>query len=105
MNFSTTHEIQGRTISHNCGIVSAVAVIGANAVKDFLAGLTDFFGGRNRSYEKELNYGQGECFKELELEAEKLGANAIVGLSFSYMPLGSGMMMISLNGTAVVLVS
>lgn len=103
MKFSTTDEIKGCTISEYYGIVSSVAVVGANVIKDFLAGLTDVFGGRNRAYEEELNSSQHDCLNDLGLQAEKLGANAIIGISFSYMSLGSGMMMVAVNGTAVVL--
>lgn len=36
------------------GIVSGETIIGANVLRDFMAGLRDFFGGRSGSYEEVL---------------------------------------------------
>ncbi len=64
-----------------------------NFLKDFGASLRDFFGGRETAQ------------KEMRERAEKLGANAIVGVSFGYETMGqaNSMIMISISGTAVVI--
>lgn len=40
-------------------MVTGEVIIGANVLKDFMAGLTDFFGGRSSSYEKVLHGTEG----------------------------------------------
>ena len=52
MILSTTPQIEGRPIREYKGVVTGEVIIGANVLKDFMAGLTDFFGGRSSSYEK-----------------------------------------------------
>lgn len=54
MILTTTHTIEGSPIREYKGIVTGETIIGANAIKDFMAGLTDFFGGRSSTYEKVL---------------------------------------------------
>ena len=54
MILSTTPQIEGHPIREYKGVVTGEVIIGANVLKDFMAGLTDFFGGRSGSYEKVL---------------------------------------------------
>ena len=74
-----------------------------NFVKDFAAGLTNFFGGRSGSYEGELIEAREAALREMEKRAEALGANAVVGVDIDYEVLGQGnMLMVTASGTAVV---
>lgn len=45
MILTTTNTIEGHPVKEYKGIVTGETIIGANALKDFMAGLTDFFGG------------------------------------------------------------
>lgn len=54
MILTTTNTIEGHPVKEYKGIVTGETIIGANALKDFMAGLTDFFGGRSTTYEKVL---------------------------------------------------
>ena len=54
MVLSTTPTIEGQPIKAYKGVVTGETIIGANFVKDFLAGIRDFIGGRSGSYEKVL---------------------------------------------------
>ena len=66
------------------------------------AGFRDFFGGRSQSYEDELLKARKEALFELEKRAEKLGANAIVGVKIDVETVGTGsMLMVVATGTAV----
>ena len=49
MILSTTPTIEGHTIKEYKGIVTGETIIGANFIKDFCAGIRDFFGGRSGS--------------------------------------------------------
>jgi uncharacterized protein YbjQ (UPF0145 family) len=55
MILTTTNTIEGHPVKEYKGIVTGETIIGANALKDFMAGLTDFFGGRSTTYEKFLS--------------------------------------------------
>ena len=46
MILSTTPQIEGHPIREYKGVVTGEVIIGANVLKDFMAGLTDFFGGQ-----------------------------------------------------------
>lgn len=52
MIFSTTPTLEGHPIREYRGVVTGETIIGANFLKDFMAGIRDFFGGRSSSYEK-----------------------------------------------------
>ena len=86
-------------------MVTGEIIIGANALKDFMAGLTDFFGGRSGSYEKVLIEAKDAAMKEMRERAQALGANAIVGIDIDYETIGANnsMLMVATSGTAVVI--
>ena len=48
---TTTHNIDGKEIKEYLGVVAGEAISGANFVKDFLASIKDFTGGRSGAYE------------------------------------------------------
>lgn len=104
MTITTTSTIEGHPVREYKGIVTSEVIIGANAFKDFMAGLRDFFGGRSRSYEKVFAEARYNAFSEIEQQAIELGANAVVGVSLNYETVGEGhsMLMVVCSGTAVV---
>jgi uncharacterized protein YbjQ (UPF0145 family) len=104
MIVTTTPGIDGKKIVEYKGIVFGEVITGVNFLKDFTAGLTNFFGGRSKSYEGELVEARENSLKELENRAEMMGANAVVGVDIDYEVLGSGgnnMLMVTASGTAV----
>lgn len=105
MILSTTPTLEGHPIKEYKGIVTGETIIGANAIKDFMAGLTDFFGGRSTTYEKVLIEAKNTAIAELQQRAAMLGANAVVGVDLDYETVGSGggMLMVTASGTAVVI--
>ncbi len=105
MILTTTHTIEGSPIREYKGIVTGETIIGANAIKDFMAGLTDFFGGRSSTYEKVLIEAKNTALAEMKQRAQAMGANAIVGIDLDYETLGNngGMLMVTASGTAVVI--
>lgn len=105
MIITTTPSIEGRSIREYRGLVVGEVISGIDFVKDFAAGLTNFFGGRSGSYEGELIKAREEAIDEMVYRAERLGANAVVGVDIDYEVLGTGnnMLMVTVSGTAVVL--
>ena len=104
MIITTTPNIEGHPIKEYKGLVTGETIIGANFLKDFLAGITDFFGGRSSSYEAVLAKAKDVALREMQDRAAAMGANAIVGIDLDYEVLGkeNSMLMVTSSGTAVV---
>ena len=103
MLVTTTPGIEGRPVTGYLGIVTAQGVLGVNAFKDVSADMRNIFGGRARSYENELASGVSDALAEMEKQAAKLGADAVIGVDVDYESVGSNMLMMSTSGTAVKL--
>ena len=104
MIITTTPSIEGKKIVSYKGIVVGEVISGVDFVKDFAAGLTNFFGGRSNSYEGELIGARETAWREMESRALAMGANAVVGVDIDYEVLGqaNNMLMVTVSGTAVV---
>ena len=104
MTLSTTPTLEGNPIRQYLGVVTAESIVGANFVKDFMANVRDFFGGRSGAYEGVLIEAREIVLKELEERASRMGANAVVGISFDDETVGASgsMLMVVASGTAVV---
>lgn len=104
MILTTTPQIEGKIIKKYCSIVTGEAIVGANIFKDLFAAIRDIVGGRSAAYEKELQKAREIALKEVEVRAEELGANAVVGIDLDYEVVGQSgsMLMVSVSGTAVV---
>lgn len=100
MIITTTDHIAGKEIVEYKGIVSGETILGINIIRDFGAGVKNFFGGRAEKYEEEL-----VSAREMENRALKMGATAVVGVKMDYEMLGTnnGMIMVSCSGTAVLI--
>ena len=80
MIITTTMHIENKPVQEYKGIVFGEVVEGRNFVKDFMSGIRDIVGGRSGSYEDSL------------MNARK----------YSTVGAQNGMLMITCNGTAVV---
>jgi uncharacterized protein YbjQ (UPF0145 family) len=100
---STTPTLEGRPIRDYLGIVTGEVIIGANIFKDLFAGIRDIVGGRAGAYEGALRDARHAAFDELRAEAQRLGADAVVGVDIDYEVVGNAgsMLMVSVSGTAV----
>ncbi|WGE53477.1 YbjQ family protein [Actinobacillus equuli subsp. haemolyticus] len=105
MIITTTPTIEGHQITEYKGLVFGEVVSGANFIRDFFASITDVIGGRSGAYESKLNNARQEALAELEKEAKRVGANAVVGVSMEYQSMGGdkGMFIVVATGTAVVI--
>ena len=105
MLLTTTPAVEGHRIIEYKGVVFGEIISGVDFMKDFAAGLSNFFGGRSDTYEQELIGARDAAMQELEQRAMALGANAVVGVDVDYEVLGSnnGMLMVTASGTAVII--
>ena len=103
MLVSTTAVLQDRRVTRYLGVVTGEAILGANIVRDVLAGIRDVVGGRSAAYEQERRKAKDLALDEMEEQTVSLGANAIIGVDLDAETLGNGtMLMVSASGTAVV---
>ena len=102
---STTPEVAERSTAQTLGVVSGEAIIGAHIFRDLFAGITNIIGGRAGGYEHALREARDIALREMCDEAERLGADAVVGVDLDYESLGAdnGMLMVTAAGTAVKL--
>ncbi|MCF8878614.1 heavy metal-binding domain-containing protein [Hyphobacterium sp. SN044] len=105
MIVTTTPSIEGKIIREYKGVVTGEAILGAHLFRDLFAGIRDIVGGRSGSYEKSLREAREIALQELQEEAQKRGANAVVGVDLDYEVIGEqgSMLMVSASGTAVVI--
>jgi uncharacterized protein YbjQ (UPF0145 family) len=101
---TTTPSLEGKKITQYYGIVTGEAIIGANLIRDILAGIRDIVGGRSGSYEEVLREAKNNALNEMEENARRLGANAVVGVDLDYETVGTNgsMLMVTASGTAVL---
>ena len=105
MLVTTTPIIEGKRIIRYYGIVSGETIIGANVFRDFLEGIRDFVGGRSGAYEEVLRQAKDTAIREMEEQAARLGANAVIGVDLDYETVGGSgsMLMVTATGTAVTI--
>ena len=103
MLVTTTSSLQGIKIDRYHGVVSGEAIMGANIFKDLFAGIRDIVGGRSAAYEEELRRAKDTAMDEMIAEAQRLGANAVIGVDLDYETVGQNgsMLMVTAAGTAV----
>jgi len=105
MIISTTHSIEGRPAREYLGLVTGETILGANILRDFMAGIRDVVGGRSSLYESSLREAKDNALAEMAAAARALGADAVVAVDLDYesinMGSGGGMLMVAASGTAI----
>lgn len=100
----TTPSIEGKRILKYHSLVSGEAILGANLFRDLFAGIRDIVGGRSAAYENELRKAKDIAVREMQMQAQSMGGNAVVGVDLDYETVGKGtMLMVSASGTAVTI--
>lgn len=100
MIVTTTPSIEGKKINEYKGIVFGEVILGTHFMKDIYAGFRDLFGERVSEYEQDLIIAREKAIAEMMERADKLGANAIVGIKVDTEVINSMMMSVA-SGTAV----
>ncbi|NBN66051.1 heavy metal-binding domain-containing protein [Microvirga tunisiensis] len=105
MIVTTTSSLQNREILDYKGLVTGEAILGANIFKDLFAGIRDIVGGRSGTYEAELAKARTIALEEMQHNAARLGANAVIGVDLDYETVGQNgsMLMVTATGTAVLI--
>jgi uncharacterized protein YbjQ (UPF0145 family) len=102
MLLSTTYSIHGRKIVKHLGLVRGNTIRARNLGRDIIAILRNIVGGEITDYTKMIAESREQSIDRMIEEAQKLGANAIIGVRFSTTEVMQGAAEIMVFGTAVV---
>ena len=82
MIITTTDTIPGKRIVKTLGLVKGNTIRARHIGRDVMAGFRNIVGGEITDYTKMLAESREQSLDRMVKEAEKLGANAIVGTRF-----------------------
>lgn len=83
------------------GLVQGSSIKAVHLGRDIAAALKKLIGGEVGTYGKMIEEARQEALRKMIAEAEKLGANAVIGLRFSTTTVTTGAAEIIAYGTAV----
>lgn len=104
MLITTTDLLEGYEIEEYLGLVSSETVVGIDIFSEFVSGFTDVMGGRSKTLEDEINKTNRTLLQTLQVNARRMGANAIIGYHRDLEEMAGKnkqMFMMSCYGTAV----
>ena len=104
MQFSTTHEIPGKIIKENLGIVAGNVVQSKHVGRDFMANLKSIVGGEIVGYTEMLADARDVAIERMVAEARSRNADAIINVRFTTSAIMASASEILAYGTAVKLV-
>lgn len=97
-----TDSIAGKKIIKNLGLVKGNTIRARHLGRDIMAGFRHMVGGEISDYTKMMAEAREQALDRMAEEAEKRGANAIIGIRFSTSYIMSGAAEILVYGTAVL---
>ncbi len=97
----TTEHIEGKRITETLGLVRGSTIRARHMGHDIMAGLRNIVGGEVKDYTIMLAQAREEAMQRMIEQAEKMGANAIVGTRFVTSMVMSGAAEMVTYGTAV----
>jgi uncharacterized protein YbjQ (UPF0145 family) len=100
----TTEQIEGKKITETLGLVRGSTIRARHVGRDIMAGLRNIVGGEVKDYTVMLAQAREEALQRMIEQAEKMGANAIIGTRFVTSMVLSGAAEMVAYGTAVKVV-
>lgn len=101
MIITNTESVPGMRMVEHYGLVQGSTIRAKNIGRDFMAGMKNLVGGELKGYTELLRESRDEAVHRMTLQAEELGANAVVNLRFSTSSVAAGAAEILCYGTAV----
>ncbi len=103
MLITSTFDIADKTIVKTLGLVKGNTIRARHIGRDIMAGLRGIVGGELHEYTKLLAESREQALDRMIEDAEKLGADAVVGVSFSTSVMSQGAAELMAFGTAVLI--
>ena len=102
MLITTQDQLEGYQIKRTLGMVQGRTIRARHIGTDILAALRNIVGGEVHEYTKMLAESREQALDRMKIEADELGANAIVCMRFTTSTIMSGMAEFLAYGTAVI---
>lgn len=99
---TTTHKIPGKRIVKTLGLAKGNTIRARHAGHDIMASLKNIVGGEIAEYTKLMGESREQAMDRMISDAQRMGANAVVGLAFSTSMIMGGAAELLAYGTAVV---
>jgi uncharacterized protein YbjQ (UPF0145 family) len=103
MLITSTFDIADKRIVKTLGLVKGNTIRARHVGKDIMAGLRGIVGGELHEYTKLLAESREQALDRMIEDAEKFGADAVVGVSFSTSVMSQGAAELMAFGTAVLI--
>ena len=103
MIIATSEHVEGRNIVKTIGLVKGNTIRARHLGRDIMAGLRGVVGGEITEYTKMMAESREQAIQRMIEDAEKQGANAIVGMRFATSMIMQNASEILAFGTGVVL--
>ena len=103
MIITTGVSVEGYEIIKYLGIISGECALGTGFLSSLGAGVADFLGRNSTKYSNKLIEAKDHALRQLENNASRLGANAIIGVDLDYTTFTSDIMGVIATGTAVMI--
>jgi uncharacterized protein YbjQ (UPF0145 family) len=97
----TAEQIEGKKITETLGLVKGSTIRARHMGHDIMAGLRNVVGGEVKDYTVMLAQAREEALQRMVEQADKMGANAVVGARFATSMVMSGAAEMLAYGTAV----
>lgn len=101
MIVTTSDLIPGKEIDQTLGLVRGSTVRARNIGRDIFAGFKNIVGGEISEYTKLMADSREEALQRMLVDAQKIGADAVVGMRFTTSTVMQGASEILAYGTAI----
>ena len=101
MLLSTTSSIPGHEVKEVLGMVRGNTIRAKHLGKDIVAGLRNIVGGELKEYTEMISEAREEAISRMIEEANKIGADAVIGVRITTSQVAQGAAEILAYGTAV----
>ena len=102
MIIATADAIKGKEIAKTIGLVKGSTIRARHLGRDIMAGLRGIVGGEVTEYTKMMAEAREEAIQRMIEDAEKKGANAVVGMRFTTSMIMQNAAEVLAYGTGVV---
>jgi len=99
---TTSDQVEGKKITKTIGLVRGSTIRARHVGRDIMAGLRSLVGGEITDYTKMMAEAREQAIQRMVEDAEKKGANAVVGMKFTTSMIMSNASEILAYGTGVV---
>ena len=103
MIITTSDQVEGRAIARTVGLVKGNTIRARHVGRDIRAGLKSLVGGEITDYTKMMSDARDQAIQRMVEDAEKKGANAVVGMRLSTSMIMQNAAEVLAYGTGVVL--